>query len=109
MSFPSSLTLNGQTWSRESCSDGWVYRVTGVQNPHVTIHDVADDDFYQWLRTGVYHLRYSSAGGLWEYQRGEPYAFKTKSGKNVTNKTGGEEPQANSLAKDFWSEIRSKG
>ena len=73
MAFPQTLTVDGTTWNRESCSDGWVYRVTGINNPHVTIHGVSDD-FYWWKSSsGEFHLRYSSAGSLWEFKRGEPY------------------------------------
>jgi hypothetical protein len=105
MSWPEKLTVGTETWNRETCSDGYVYRVTGVSQPHVTIHNVTSPtkvDFYEWRRTSaVYHLRYYATGKLWEYERGEPYAFTTQSGKKTTN-TGGEEPQANELAKAFW-------
>ncbi len=106
MAFPAKISVNGSEWTRESCSDGWVYRVSGIQNPHVTIHGESDD-FEGWLRRGGYHLRFSSAGGLWEYNRGEPDPFCTQSGKKTTNKGGGEEPQANQLAKDFWAAMRA--
>jgi hypothetical protein len=106
MAWPTDIKVNGNTWTRESCNDGFVYRVTGVNNPHVTIHNVTADDFDWWLRQGSFHLRYSSAGKLWEYQRGEPDAFASVSGKKTTN-VGAEEPQANQLAKDFWAAINA--
>jgi hypothetical protein len=106
MSWPSTLTVGAETWTRENCSDGYVYRVQNVTNPHVTIHGVrgssATVDFYDWRRTGgLFHLRYISSGKVWEYQRGEPDPFMTQGGVKTTNK-GAEEPQANSLAKSFW-------
>jgi hypothetical protein len=107
MAFPTTVNVNGSVWTRESCRDGWVYRVTGVQNPHVTIHDESTD-FYGWLRRGGYHLRYSGASGLWEYNKGEPDPFGTPGGSLTTNK-GAEEPQANALAKEFWKAIKALG
>lgn len=107
MAWPDKLSINGSTWQREPCSDGFVYRVPNVTNPHVTIHNVTASEFDWWLKNGGFHLRYSSAGSLWEYCRGEPDPFMTQSGQKTTNKRGGEEPQANALAKDFWTAIKS--
>lgn len=107
MAWPTTLSIDGSTWQREVCSDGFVYREAQVDNPHVTIHNVTASDFEWWLRNGEFHLRYSSAGGLWEYQRGEPNPFATQSGRKTTNRSGAEEPWANALAKTFWKAIRS--
>jgi hypothetical protein len=106
MAWPQTVSINGAQWHRESCSDGFVYRVPSIMNPHVTIHNVTADDFEWWLRNGEFHLRYSSAGGLWEYQRGDANPFTSTAGRKTTNRGGSEEPQANALAKDFWTAMR---
>lgn len=106
MAFPTTITINGATYTREDCSDGLVYRMSGVNNPHVTIHGVKSADYDAWLRCGGYHLQYTSMGGLWEYNAGAPDPFQTQSGKKTTNRTSAEEPQANQLAKDFWAAIQ---
>ncbi len=109
MPWPESLNINGATYTRETCSDGYVYRVSGVDCPHITIHNVtspAEVTFDDWLRYGEYHVRYVSSGRLWEYQRDQPNPFMTPSGRATTNK-GPEEPQANALAQAFWAAMQT--
>lgn len=112
MSWPDTLDVNGTIYSRETMSDGWVYRVTGVTNPHFSIHGVVGKyswGFDEWKRdSGGFHLRYGASGRLWEYNRGEPDPFMTQGGGKTTNK-GAEEPQANALAKAFWQACDAHG
>jgi hypothetical protein len=102
MPFPSSVLIGINTYTRESCSDGFVYRVTGITNPHVTIHGVKSDDYWTWLRDGSFHVSYGH-GDLYEYRQGDPDPFI--GGKKATNK-GTYKNDANSLAKKFWDSIR---
>lgn len=102
MPFPSSIVVGTETWSRETCSDGFVYRVTGIQNPHITIHGASDDKFRDWTSYPVYHVIFGT-GDIHEYIRDEVYAFE--GGKKSTNK-GRNRDDANALAGNFWAAMK---
>ena len=54
-------------WHLEASNDGVVYRVTGVNNPHLTLHNVAVGP-WQWGQNADLHLR-AADGRLWDYVR----------------------------------------
>lgn len=106
MSYPGSVTINGILWNRDPVSTDHtgepmvIYKNTTDPSVHITIHGWSD--YYRWVRSGDFHIRWPRNNVNWnyEYNKGESDAWSQGSNN------GPDLNAADVIAREFWKQMK---